>query len=177
MIIYLLFIFFTYAKLDALGYCDFGEYKDDKDNCYPCISGYHCPYGEDIFECNNNEYSEDGKSFCEPCGCKNESSCLKANIVNNKTGKVIKYAGSCEGESPCLPGFGYNKKTNQCIKCERGSYSEGGINKCKKCKKDEITIESTEAKTTLPILLPISAPTRDIISFCSDFESFSFPLY
>ena len=127
------------------------RYYDKNDDCLDCISGFYCPGDNKIYECVDGFYSLHEEKECFKCGCKNTDTCPKGNIINNKTGEIIKYAGYCDGEEPCIPGYGYDKEKKSCLKCNKGYYSPGGNKQCQRCDKNTIINDSQDGCIECPI--------------------------
>lgn len=122
-------LFFISQVTVALSYNDTWVWNEEKEKWEYCHSGYYCVNGS-MYECPDGYYSDVWQSECTKCGCDN---CLKANIYDEKTNKVIKYAGSCPIEGSCYPGYGLDPINKVCEICEIGRFSEGGSNECETC--------------------------------------------
>ena len=110
--------------------CPRSAYVDENGKCAKCKSGYYCPDGVNIYKCPEGTYSDVWKKECFKCGC---DGCIQANIVNETSKEVIKYAGSCSIDGTCYPGFGMDPDTKSCQLCNAGKYSLGKDMKCKLC--------------------------------------------
>ena len=111
------------------------EYLNEKGECKWCPSGHYCPGDDNKYLCDDGYYSPDLEGECFKCGCDN---CYKQDIIDNKTKKVIHYAGSCLDNSPCYPGYGYDEDFKVCSLCPVGHYCTGGYEDRKLCPRNTI---------------------------------------
>ena len=133
--------------------CGESYFLNEKGECQWCITGYYCPGDNLKYECPDGYFSKRGYTECDKCGCDN---CLKGYIVNETTRSFIEYAGSCSEENECYPGYGYEKATKVCELCKPGSYSKGGKEECKRCKRN--TIQPKSGQTFCEICPPNQGP-------------------
>ena len=123
--------------------CSISVYVNEKGECEKCPSGYYCPDGVNKFICPDGTFTNEWEKECHQCGC---DGCIKADIKNETTGKIVKYGGSCTKDGSCYPGYGYDEDTKSCKLCKSGYFSIGGWMSCISCDFNTISTQLGQTK-------------------------------